>query len=129
VGLRSGLVACGLVGVRLVISDTHPGLRDAIALDPSGRKLAAVPHPFLRNLLTRLPKSAGPFVATLVRSMFMQPDADPVWAQFNQVIEQLGERFTAAAEMLEAAGEEILGFSIFPKLICARSGPTILRSV
>jgi hypothetical protein len=28
-----------------------------------------------RNLLTRVPKSAGPSVATLVRSIFAQPDA------------------------------------------------------
>lgn len=29
---------------------------------------------FLRNLLTKVPKSAGPFAATIVRSIFAQPD-------------------------------------------------------
>src|SRR5215204_6720499 len=36
------------------------------------------------NLLAKVPKSAGPFVATLVRSIFAQPDADAVWAQFHR---------------------------------------------
>jgi putative transposase len=109
-----GLVARGLAGVRLVISDAHPGLKDAIASTLPGASWQRCRTHFLRNLLTKVPKSAGPFVATLVRSIFMQPDADAVWAQFHRVIEQLEERFPAAAEMLEAAGPEILAFTSFP---------------
>lgn len=110
-----GLVARGLSGVRLVISDAHPGLKDAIASTLPGASWQRCRTHFLRNLLTRVPKSAGPFVATLVRSIFMQPDAEAVWAQFHRVIEQLEERFPAAAEMLEAAGPEILAFTSFPQ--------------
>jgi transposase-like protein len=109
-----GLVARGLHGVRLVISDAHPGLKDAIASTLPGASWQRCRTHFLRNLLTRVPKSAGPFVATLVRSIFMQPDADAVWAQFHRVIEQLEERFPAAAEVLADAGDEILAFSAFP---------------
>src|SRR5690606_6926554 len=35
----------------------------------------------LRNRLTRVPKSAQPMVATLVRTIFEQPDAEQGWAQ------------------------------------------------
>lgn len=111
-----GLVARGLHGVRLVISDAHPGLKDAIASTLPGASWQRCRTHFLRNLLTRVPKSAGPFVATLVRSIFMQPDADAVWAQFHRVIEQLEERFPAAAEMLAEAGAEILAFTSFPQV-------------
>jgi putative transposase len=69
---------------------------------------------FLRNLLAKVPKSAGPFVATLVRSIFAQPDREAVWAQFRRVVEQLSERFPVAAEMLEVAGADILAFAAFP---------------
>jgi transposase-like protein len=69
---------------------------------------------FLRNLLTRVPKSAGPFVATLVRSVFAQPDAAAVHAQFDRVLEQLPERFPEAAEMLAEAAPDILAFTAFP---------------
>jgi len=53
-----------------------------------------------------------------VRSIFAQPDAVAVHAQFTRVIEQLAERFPAAAEMLDGAGPDILAFievvGIFP---------------
>ena len=110
-----GLVARGLSGVRLVVSDAHPGLVDAIASTLPGASWQRCRTHFLRNLLTRVPKSAGPFVATLVRSIFAQPDAGAVHAQFARVVDQLAERFPAAAEMLEAAGADILAFSTFPQ--------------
>jgi putative transposase len=109
-----GLVARGLSGVRLVISDAHPGLVDAIASTVPGASWQRCRTHFLRNLLAKVPKSAGPFVATLVRSIFAQPDAEAVWAQFHRVVEQLEERFPAAAEMLADAGPDILAFTAFP---------------
>ena len=110
-----GLVARGLSGVRLVISDAHPGLVDAIASTLSGTSWQRCRTHFLRNLLTRVPKSAGPFVATLVRSIFAQPDADAVHTQLDRVLEQLADRFPAAAEMLQDAGPDILAFTGFPQ--------------
>jgi len=70
---------------------------------------------YLRNLLTKVPKSAQPLAATLVRSIFAQPDAAQVVAQHERVVEQLAERFPAAAAHLAEAGPEILAFSGFPK--------------
>ncbi len=109
------LVARGVSGVRLVVSDAHPGLVDAIASTFPGAAWQRCRTHFLRNLLAKVPKSAGPFVATLVRSIFAQPDRDAVWAQFHRVVDQLGERFPAAAEMLAEAGPDILAFTAFPQ--------------
>jgi transposase-like protein len=102
-------------GVRLVISDAHPGLVDAIASTLPGATWQRCRTHFLRNLLAKVSKSAGPFVATLVRSIFAQPDAEAVWAQFHRVVEQLGERFPAAAQVLADAGSDILAFTTFPQ--------------
>jgi putative transposase len=110
-----GLVARGLSGVRLVISDAHPGLVDAIASTLPGASWQRCRTHFLRNLLTQVPKSAGPFVATIVRSIFAQPDAPTTHAQHARVIEQLADRFPAAAAMLADAGPEILAFTSFPQ--------------
>jgi transposase-like protein len=110
-----GLVARGLSGVRLVISDAHPGLVDAIASTLPGASWQRCRTHFLRNLLTQVPKSAGPFVATLVRSIFAQPDAPTTHAQHERVIEQLADRFSAAAAMLADAGVDILAFTSFPQ--------------
>jgi putative transposase len=53
-------------------------------------------------------------VATLVRTIFEQPDHDSVWAQHARVVDQLGGRFDAAANMLADAAEDLLAFSTFP---------------
>jgi putative transposase len=112
--LRS-LVARGLSGVQLVISDAHAGLKDAVAAVLPGAAWQRCRTHFMRNLLSRVPKSAHGLVAPLVRSIFDQPDADSAWAQHARIVEQLTGRFDAAAELLAEAGHEILAFTCFPK--------------
>jgi len=109
-----GLVSRGLSGVELVISDAHPGLKDAIASVLGGTWQRCRTH-FMRNLLTRVPRSAQDAVATIVRSIFAQPDAETTRAQLQRVVEQLAERFEATATMLADAADEILAFVAFPK--------------
>ena len=68
----------------------------------------------LRNILTRVPKSAQGVVATLVRSIFAQPSQEEVTAQLHRVIEQLERLFPAAAELLGTAGPDITAFASLP---------------
>jgi putative transposase len=82
-----GLVARGLSGTSLVISDAHPGLVDAIGSTLVGASWQRCRTHYMRNLLTRVPKSAQSMVATLVRTIFEQPDAASVWAQHARVVE------------------------------------------
>lgn len=110
-----GLVARGLSGVQLVISDAHGGLKDAIASTLPGASWQRCRTHFMRNLLAKVPKSAHGLVAPLVRSIFEQPDADSAWAQHARVVEQLTGRFDDAADLLAEAGDEILAFTAFPK--------------
>jgi transposase-like protein len=112
--LRS-LCARGLAGVRLVTSDAHPGLVDAIAATLPGASWQRCRTHFMRNLLTRVPKSAQSFVATMVRSIFAQPDAETVAEQQLRVLAQLEERFPEAAALLAEAEPDLLAFTAFPK--------------
>ena len=109
-----GLVARGLDGVRLVVSDAHPSLRDAIAATLPGASWQRYRTHFHRNLLTRVPKSAHGLVAALVRSIFAQPDAAAVHAQHSRVVAELRSRFPAAADLLNDAGPDLLAFTAFP---------------
>ncbi len=110
-----GLRARGLKGVKLVVSDAHPGLRDAIDSVLRGASWQRCRTHFVRNLLTRVPKAAHAIVATYVRTIFMQPDAESVRAQHARTVEQLRNRFPKAAALLEEAAEELLAFAAFPK--------------
>ncbi len=112
--LRS-LVARGLAGVKLVSSDAHPGLVDAIAATLPGASWQRCRTHFMRNLLTRVPKSAQSFVATMVRTIFAQPDAATVREQHGRIVGQFEDRFPDAAAMLDEAGPELLAFTSFPK--------------
>ena len=109
------LVARGLRGVQLVISDAHEGLKNAVAKTLPGASWQRCRTHFMRNLLTRVPKKAQEPVAALVRSIFAQADAEETHAQHRRVVEQLAERFPEAAELLADAEAEILAFADFPK--------------
>ena len=108
------LVARGLAGVRLVSSDAQPGLVDAIAASLTGAAWQRCRTQFMRNLLTRVPQSAQSFVATMVRTIFAQPDAATVREQHARIVDQLQARFPEAAALLDEAGPDLLAFTSFP---------------
>jgi transposase-like protein len=114
--LRS-LVARGLGGVKLVVSDAHAGLVDAIGATLPGAAWQRCRTHYARNLLSQVPKSAQPWVATLLRTVFEQPDAKAVRQQMATVIAALDERFPKAAEHLEHAREDLLSFAAFPRTV------------
>jgi putative transposase len=112
-----GLVARGLSGVQLVISDAHPGLVAAVGSALPGASWQRCRTHYLRNLLTKVPKSAQPHVATQVRTIFDQADAEAVHAQFDRVVEALEGKYREAAEHLEAARADLLAFTNYPREI------------
>ena len=109
-----GLVARGVRGVKLVISDAHPGLKQAVKEVFLGAAWQRCRVHFMRNLLARVPKAAQAMVAATVRTIFDQPDRAAAEAQVLQVVEALGERFPAVTHLLLEAEGEILTFYDFP---------------
>jgi putative transposase len=103
--------------VQLVISDAHPGLMAAIGSALPGAAWQRCRTHYLRNLLTRVPKSAQPHVATQVRTIFDQADADAVHAQYDRVVDALDGKYREAAEHLDAARGELLAFTAYPREI------------
>ena len=95
-------------------SDAHRGLREAIATVFAGASWQRCRTHFMTNLLTRVPRRAQPWVATMVRTIYQQPSPEEVHAQVDRVIDQLGDRFPQAASVLAEAGADILAFTALP---------------
>jgi len=108
------LVARGVRGVRLVVSDAHQGLTQAIREVFVGASWQRCRAHFVRNVLARVPKSAQAMVAATVRTIFQQPDRRAAQAQLAHVVATLEGRFPKVVPLLVEAEEEILTFYDFP---------------
>ena len=109
------LVARGLTGVRLVTSDAHAGLVEAIAANLPGATWQRCRTHYAANLMAVTPKSMWPAVKAMLHSVYDQPDAPAVQAQFDRLLDYVGEKLPAVAEHLADAREDILAFTGFPK--------------
>jgi transposase-like protein len=116
-GFFRDLVARGLSGVRLVTSDAHAGLVAAIGATLDGAAWQRCRTHYAANLMSVTPKSSWPWVKALLHSIYDQPDADAVHAQFDRVIDALENKLPDVAEHLEGARADILAFTAFPKEI------------
>jgi len=111
--LRS-LVKRGLAGVRLVVSDAHEGLKQAISTVLHGAAWQRCRVHFMRNLLATVPQGAREAIAAIVRTIFAQPDHASALAQLRKVADGLRPRFAKTAALLEDAAEDILAYRHLP---------------
>lgn len=109
------LVARGLAGVRLVTSDAHAGLVEAIAAHLPGASWQRCRTHYAANLMSICPKGMWPAVKAMLHSVYDQPDAAAVQAQFDRLLDYVGEKLPAVAEHLDAARADLLAFTTFPK--------------
>ena len=111
--LRS-LTRRGLRGVKLVISDSHEGLKAAVAkvLKASWQRCRV--H-FLRNALAYANKGQRQMVFALINTIFAQETADAAHGQWRVVTDQLREKLPKLAAMMDGAEHEVLTFMDFPK--------------
>jgi transposase-like protein len=111
--LRS-LVARGLTGVRVVVSDAHEGLRQAIAAVLHGAGWQRCRVHFLRNALALVPKATQPLVAATIRTVFAQPTAAAARQQWRQVADGFRVRFSRLADLMDAAEADVLAYLACP---------------
>jgi len=109
------LTARGLTGVKLVTSDAHAGLTGAIAATLPGASWQRCRTHYAANLMSVTPKASWGWVKALLHSVYDQPDAAAVHAQFDRVVDALAGKLPEVAEHLETARADILAFTGFPK--------------
>jgi len=110
-----GLVARGLTGAQLVVSDAHEGLKGAIAAVLQGTSWQRCRVHFLRNALALVPKAGQQLVATTIRTVFAQPEPAQAREQWRRVADGFRPRFPRLAELLDAAEADVLAYLDFPR--------------
>ena len=109
------LTARGLSGVGLVTSDAHRGLVEAIGACLPGAAWQRCRTHYAANLMAACPKSSWPWVRALLHSVYDQPDAASVHAQFDRILDALTEKLPKVAAHLDTARADVLAFTAFPK--------------
>src|ERR671916_724268 len=108
-----GLVARGLVGVRLAISDAHAGLKAAIAKVLNSSWQRCTVH-FLRDCLGHARKDQHGLLAALIRPIFNADNLDQARDRLSEAVAHLDGRLAKVATMLEDAEPDILAFYASP---------------
>jgi putative transposase len=111
------LTARGLSGVALVTSDAHRGLVEAIGATLPGASWQRCRTHYAANLMAATPKSSWPWVKTMLHSVYDQPDAASVHAQYDRLVAAVTDKLPTVAAHLEAARPDVLAFTAFPKEI------------
>lgn len=109
-----GLVARGLSGVQLVVSDAHQGLKSAIAAVLGGASWQRCRVHFVRNALALVPKAAGQMVAATIRTVFAQPDPATARETWRRVADGFRPRYPRLAALLDEAEADVLAYLAFP---------------
>ena len=110
--LRS-LVVRGLSGVRLVTSDAHRGLKNAVEAVLVGASWQRCRVHFMRNALSLVPKAAQQMVGATIRTVFAQPDAHSAREQWRRVSDGFRSRFPRLSELMDEAEEDVLAYATF----------------
>ncbi len=109
-----GLVARGLKGVALVISDAHLGLQEAITSVLAGAAWQRCRVHFMRNVLAHVPHGDKSMVAAAVRTIFAQRDQQAAKEQVAEVVRAMEKRWPKAAVVLANGEDDVLTYLTFP---------------
>ena len=110
--LRS-LARRGLRGVKLVISDSHEGIKASVAKVFSATWQRCRVH-FMRNALAHAGKSGRRVVSAFIATAFAQETPEAAKAQWRSVADQLRSSVPKLAALMDSAEEDVLAYMTFP---------------
>lgn len=114
-GFLRSLRERGLSGTRLVISDAHRGLQEAIPKVFPGVVWQRCKVHFVRNLLSHVKVGDRPPLRAALQVIFSQASRAAALAQLRATVETLIAAYPKAAALLDDAAEEILAYKGFPE--------------
>jgi putative transposase len=108
--LLKGLVERGLRGVRLVISDDHPSIRQAVMAELPGASWQRCVVHFMRNVLAHVPQSERGVVAEELQEVFVARRRGTAESLARGFVERYRDRFKRAVEVFaQGLGEALTG--------------------
>ena len=113
VGFLRALRERGLAGVRLVVSDDHTGLKNALARILACPWQRCTVH-FVRDMHRHCRPSQRGMVSAALREVFNAEDEAAARVRAGQVIERLAPLAPKVSELLIDAEEDLLAFYRFP---------------
>ena len=113
-GFLRSLVARGLAGVQLAVSDAHQGVTGAIAAVLGGASWQRCRVHFVRNALALVPKGMQALVATTIRTAFAQPDAATAREQWRRGADGFRAKWPRLAALMDDAEADVLAYLAFP---------------
>jgi transposase-like protein len=113
-GFLRHLASRGLKGVRLVTSDSHLGLKQAVCQVLVGATWQRCRVHFMRNALSTLPRVAQPMVAATLRTIFAQPDLEAAQLTVERISQLFAKRYPALVAVLQEAEVDLLAYYGFP---------------
>jgi len=109
-----GLTRRGLRGVKLVISDSHEGLKAAASKVLKTTWQRCRVH-FIGNASAHAGKGQRQAVLAMINTIFVQESSEAASGQWRTVADQLRPKFPKLAAMMDDAEHDVLAFMDFPR--------------
>jgi transposase-like protein len=104
----------GLRGVKLVISDSHEGIKAAVAKMLLATWQRCRVH-FMRNALAHASRQGRRVASAFIATAFAQDDAEAAKVQWRKVADQLRPKVPKLAKLMGEAEPDVLAYMTFPK--------------
>jgi putative transposase len=103
----------GLRGVKLVISDSHEGIKAAVSKVLSTSWQRCRVH-FMRNVLAHAGKQGRRVISAFIATAFAQNDAKAASQQWRHIADQIRPKVPKLATLLDEAETDVLAYMSFP---------------
>jgi putative transposase len=104
----------GLRGVKLVISDSHEGIKAAVARVLNATWQRCRVH-FMRNALAHANRQGRRVASAFIATAFAQDDAEAAKQQWRKVADHLRPKVAKLARLMDEAEPDVLAYMTFPK--------------
>jgi putative transposase len=103
----------GLRGVKLVISDSHEGIKAAVSKVLSTTWQRCRVH-FMRNVLAHAGKQGRRVISAFIATAFAQNDAKAASQQWRHIADQIRPKVPKLAGIMDEAETDVLAYMTFP---------------